>query len=118
MIRSRVVHAAVLCGLAILPAAAADRPGIYVESYAKWAPYYLVNQGPEISGPGIVVTAIGYTRTHLRRSYPYIVTYDDRTRYVATTDYYGALPATLDPAVRVPPRSRPSSRRKPIRSRY
>ena len=117
MIRLRVVCAAALFGLAILPAAAADRPGTYVEAYAGRAPYYVVNHGPEISGPGIMITDIALTGTDLRRSYPYIGTYDDLTKVVSTRDDYTVLPAMLDPSVRPRTRGRAPWRRKPIKAR-
>ena len=114
MIRLCAICAALL-GLAILPAAAADRPGTYFEAYRT--PYYVVNHGPEISGPGIMITDIPLTRTDLRLSYPYIGTHDDLTKVVSTRDYYTVLPATLDPSVRPRPRWRAPPRRKPMKVR-
>jgi hypothetical protein len=36
------------------------------------APYFVVDQGPEFSGPGITITAITWTDTDLQRAYPFL----------------------------------------------
>jgi hypothetical protein len=119
MIRLCAICFAML-GVAILPAAAADRPGTYYvkAAYVGSAPYYVVDHGPEISGPGIMITEIRLTNTDVRQSYPYIRSSGDVTRFVPTTDYYGVLPAMLDTTVRTTPRWHLPPRRKRIRSRY
>ena len=116
MIRARIICIAALLALAVTPATAADRPQnspTYIDATAPAAaaaPFYVVNQGPELSGPGIMITEIGVTRTGVRRSYPFIGTYDDLTRVVAWRDYYGVMPANYAPAVKVGPRPRARAR--------
>ena len=100
MIRPHILTTALLA-LSIIPAAAADRPAhapwvgpvtgpavIYaappvvavpvavphryaVRRYAR-APYFVVDQGPEFSGPNIAITEITWTETDVHRAYPYI----------------------------------------------
>jgi len=53
------------------------RPVIYKAPPAVvevWGPqpFYLVNHGPEYSGPGIIITEIGLTNTDLRLTDPFI----------------------------------------------
>jgi hypothetical protein len=45
-------------------------PAVYVQ------PYFIVNQGPEFSGPDISISKLSYVNTDLHRSYPFIGTYD------------------------------------------
>jgi hypothetical protein len=45
-------------------------PTVYVQ------PYFIVNQGPELSGPDISISKLSYVNTDLHRSYPFIGTYD------------------------------------------
>ena len=98
MIRSLVVFASVLFMSAGTPVAAADWPGGFVMARPVGpSPYYLVNQGPVLSGPGIMIIEIGLTPTDLKRAYPFIGTSDDLTPLVATTDFYGVVPATVAP---------------------
>jgi hypothetical protein len=129
MIQSRLICAVVLTGLALAPAVAADRP-LHQRAYVKaapvmvetWgpAPYYVVDQGPEYSGPGIMIVAFRIKNTDLRQPYPYVSGHSHHPHFVATTDYYGVLPATLDPAARIPPHVVYSKkpRRKPVRARH
>ena len=87
MIGSRVVCAAVLTGLMIAPAVAADRP-LYGDPYFKappvvvktWtvSPHYVVNHGPVYSGPAIMIVGFELKDTGLRRSYPFIGGYRAR----------------------------------------
>jgi hypothetical protein len=77
MIRLHLVCAAVLSVLTCLPAAAADLPlrhPWFAPAKAYWGrePFYLVNQGPVVSGPDIAITDIGYTNTDVHRSYAFI----------------------------------------------
>jgi len=72
---SRIACTAVLSGIAVMPAAAADLSGRYMVHRPRPQPFYLVNQGPVLSGPGISIVWIGLTKTGLRRSYPYIRSY-------------------------------------------
>jgi hypothetical protein len=73
MTLSRIVSAAVLSGIAIMPAAAADlSSGYIVHRRPVASPFYLVNQGPVLSGPGISIIYVGLTRTGVRRAYPYV----------------------------------------------
>ena len=75
MIRLRIVTATVLSVMAVMPAAAADLSG-YRGYYVKAPqPYYVVNQGPMFSGPGITVTYIGLTWTGVKRAYPFVRPY-------------------------------------------
>lgn len=71
MNRSRFLWTAVLFGIASMPAAAADLGGYYYVKKAP-SPWYVVNQGPELSGPGISVAYIGLTKTGVKRHYPYV----------------------------------------------
>jgi hypothetical protein len=41
-------------------------------AYPPRKPYFVVDQGPEFSGPDIVITAITWTDTDQRRKYPFI----------------------------------------------
>jgi hypothetical protein len=99
MIRSSVVPVAILCALAVVPAAAADYPyrGPYVDvaPVNAWAvePFYVVDQGPQLSGPGIMITHIGLKWTGVRRHYPFVATYQDFARIESRPDYYGVMPA-------------------------
>lgn len=107
------VTAAVLSAFAMATAAAADRLSrspVFIHAPAPGeSPYYVINQGPELSGPGIMIVEIPLTGTDMRRSYPFIGTSDDLTPVVmATTDFYGAAPATYGP---------PATVRRQIRSR-
>lgn len=86
MIGSRIICAAVLTGLMIAQAAAADRP-LYQHPYFKaprvvetWtvSPHYVVNQGPVYSGPAIMIVGFELKDTGLRRSYPFIGGYRAR----------------------------------------
>jgi hypothetical protein len=81
MIRSHFAVAAILLGLAVEPAAGADlHHGYFVPApppLVEPSPFYLVDQGPRLSGPGIMITEIGITRTDLRQSYPFIGSYHD-----------------------------------------
>jgi len=70
MNRSRIFWTAVLFGIASMPAAAADLGGYYVK--AAPSPWYVVNQGPVLSGPSISVAYIGITKTGVKRHYPYV----------------------------------------------
>jgi hypothetical protein len=116
MNRLRLVCAAAAAALAC-PALAADYPGRHAAVYWWSGPYYIANQGPEISGPGIVITEIPFTPTGVRRHYPYIRSFR-RLPHVVTTTHYYSVPARLDPSVRPRPASRAPWRRKPIRSRF
>ena len=98
MIKSRIVCAAVLSALAIVAASAADRPSSrpsFIDAAPPpESPYYVINPGPELSGPGIMIVEIGLTNTDMKRSYPFVGTSDDLTRVVMpATDFYGAAPA-------------------------
>ncbi|MPZ56415.1 MAG: hypothetical protein GEU91_07925 [Rhizobiales bacterium] len=127
MIRSYIVCVAVLFGLAIMPAGAADPPlsrPFYGEAppAAEWwiaSPYYVVNHGPELSGPGIVITEIGFTNTDLKRSYPFIGTVDDLTPVVVPAGHYGDPVLSARAQARMPgPRVRPAvAWRKPAKAR-
>ena len=129
MIGSRVIYALVLCGLSIVPAAAADPP-FYRPGYIKAppaiveirapAPYYVVNHGPEYSGPAIMIVGFRIKDTDLRRSYPFISGYPHYAHVTTMADLYGVLPAALDPAAGLPPHAvfRQKPRRKPVRARY
>jgi hypothetical protein len=70
MNRSRILWTAVLFGIASMPAAAADLGGYYVK--AAPSPWYVVNQGPVLSGPSISVAYIGLSRTGVKRHYPFV----------------------------------------------
>jgi hypothetical protein len=72
MTLSRLIFTAAISGIAVMPAAAADLGGYYVKHRVVAEPYYVVNQGPVLSGPGISVTYIGLSRTGVRRAYPYV----------------------------------------------
>ena len=114
MIRLRIaVCAAVLSALAIATAAAADRPSrgpFFIHAPAPGeSPYYVVDQGPELSGPGIMIAEIPLTGTDMRRSYPFVGTADDLTPVVAT-DFYGAAPAVIVPGATVRRQVRSRSR--------
>jgi len=68
---SRIVWTAVLFGIASSSATAADLGGYYYVKKAP-SPWYVVNQGPELSGPGISVAYIGLTKTGVKRHYPFV----------------------------------------------
>jgi hypothetical protein len=117
MIKSRIVCAAVLSALAIVTASAADRPSNWPTFIGAApppeSPYYVIDQGPELSGPGIMIVEIRFTNTDMKRAYPFIGTSDDLTRVVVpATDFFGAAPAAT---VRRKIRSRHSARPTAVR---
>lgn len=96
MIRPHILTTALLV-LSVMPAAAADRPARapwvapvtgpaviyaappvavapyrYAVRHYEGAPYFVVDQGPEYSGPNITVTEITWTNTDVHSAYPYI----------------------------------------------
>lgn len=116
MLRTLTACAAILSAFAV-PAGAAD---LAPYSPYPWpSPYYVVNQGPVFSGPGIMVIDIGYTVTGLSQPYPFVGPCD-----ASAYDDYGTMP--LDPAARFRSRSRACYRypvrkgwrRKPVSVRY
>ena len=83
MIRSFVSSCVLLSALAVTPATAADLPmgwrrAVSAEAWVA-SPYYVVDQGPVFSGPGIMIVEIGITPTHLM-SYPFIGRSDSLAR--------------------------------------
>lgn len=96
MRRTTVTVAAMLSALSLTPAVAADLyvapappPVVYapppypaaVPGYVVWGgwslyrphkPYFLVDQGPDYSGPEITVTRLRFVDTDLRRRYPFV----------------------------------------------
>jgi hypothetical protein len=112
MSRTRIVFAALATLGALGPAVAADLPPYpavvappariaTVGTWAAYSPYYIVNQGPELSGPGIMVVGIGITPSGLHRAYPFIGRVDDLTPLLAVRpDYYGDDPTTIHRTVR------------------
>ena len=72
MTRLRTVATASLCLMTVAPAAAADLSGYYRKAPQ---PYYVVNQGPVISGPGISVVSVGVTWTGVSERYPFVRPY-------------------------------------------
>jgi hypothetical protein len=104
MIRPRIASAAILLTLAAWPATAADwpvrRPMVYqappaVYVYAP-SPFYVVNQGPEHSGPGIMIVDLGYTHTDLKRTYPFIGRTDGIPVRFRSSDFYGITPDHIE----------------------
>jgi hypothetical protein len=101
MIRSYVAFFSVLCALAVTPAAAADLSygPHHIPAPPVIQPFYLVDQGPQLSGPGIMIVHIGLKWTGVRRPYPFIRPYDDLTRVVEWSDHSGVMTATYEPVV-------------------
>jgi hypothetical protein len=108
MPRTVIRLAAALAGLSLTPAVAADlyvapahpRPAVFyappayavpapAAGYAVWGapwryaralrtPYFLVDQGPEYSGPNITITRLRFVNTDVRRRYPFVGGYHHR----------------------------------------
>lgn len=83
MDRFWMITAAALIGFAASSASAADLPlkapkVIYAGPPASRAsqPYFLVDQGPDLTGPGIRVTRLHIHHDHLRRNYPFVTSLD------------------------------------------
>jgi len=130
----RLLCTAALSGLTIAPAVGADRSPaapMVIEGPSPVVgptPFYLVDQGPELSGPGIMVVATRMVNTDLHQTYPFIGMSDDLSPLMVTSDYYGVVP--LAPAAKIWParvrrdyhryvkRSKKKWHRKPVRARY
>jgi hypothetical protein len=104
MTRPRLVLAAAMLAGTMMPAAAADWPmrRVYrapppaVVAAPAVQPFYLVNQGPEYSGPGIHIVEIGFTDTNLRRNYPFIGRSDGIPVRFRPGDFYGITPDQIE----------------------
>jgi hypothetical protein len=98
MIRTIVASCVLLSALAVTPAAAADLPMGWRRAVGTdaWiaSPYYVVDQGPVFSGPGIMIVEIGITPPRLMR-YPFIGRSNNLTRVVPSSDYYTVYPRTI-----------------------
>jgi hypothetical protein len=109
MIRLRVASLLLLSAVAYTPAVAADLGAAPVSIRGSWiaSPSLAVNQGPEYSGPNMVIAYIGLTPDHGHMSYPFIGTSDPAPRFGPSRDYYTVYPRTIHRTIKRVPRHVP-----------